>query len=218
MTHADALLDIARAQLGIAEDPAGSNRVKYNTWYYGRAVSGSGYPWCMAFVQWCCHQAGAALPVKTASCGALMRAATKAGRWVARDFQPGDVAIYDFPGGAATDHCGIIESVDGGAVTAIEGNTSQKGSQVSGGMVCRKTRPLSQLVGAVRPAFRVEEEKEECEMKIYQTLADVPEWYAGAVAKLVERGALRGDGQGRLNLSEDFCRIVTALDRFGVMD
>lgn len=215
MTHADALLDIARAQLGIAEDPAGSNRVKYNAWYYGREVSGSAYPWCMAFVQWCCHEAGAGLPLRTASCGSLMRAAKKAGCWVTRELQPGDVAIYDFPGGAATDHCGIIERVDGNTVTAIEGNTSEKGSQSNGGMVCRRTRPRSQLVGAVRPAFRAGEEKEGYEMKVYRTLADVPEWYAPAVAKLVERGALRGDGQGNLNVSEDFCRIVTALDRFG---
>lgn len=147
------VLNIAREELGTKESPANSNKVKYNTWYYGREVSGSAYPWCMAFVQWCFAQAGVPLPIKTASCGALMNAAKKAGQWVTKDYRPGDVVIYDFPGGAATDHTGIIEKVTLTGVVAIEGNTSQAGSQSNGGMVCRKTRPYSQIVGAVRPKF-----------------------------------------------------------------
>ena len=67
------------------------------------------------------------------------------------------MAIYDFPGGAATDHTGIIEKVTLGGVVAIEGNTSQTGSQSDGGMVCRKTRPVKWIVGAVRPEFEKED-------------------------------------------------------------
>ena len=155
MATVERVLDIARRELGIKESPADSNNVKYNTWYYGREVSGPAYPWCMVFVQWCFAQVGVPLPLRTASCGALMNAAKKAGRWVAvgryvkqNDFRPGDVVIYDFPGGAATDHCGIVEKVSLTGVTAIEGNTSQAGSQSNGGMVCRKNRPYSQIVGA----------------------------------------------------------------------
>lgn len=120
----------------------------------------NGQPWCMMFVQWCFHQAGAidSLPLKTASCGALMRAAQKSGQWKTKDYKSGDVVIYDFPGGASTDHCGIIESVSDKKITAIEGNTSFSGSQSNGGMVCRKIRPYSQIVGAVRPKFAIEEE------------------------------------------------------------
>jgi len=47
------------------------------------------------------------LPKKTASCGDLMRAAKAESRWVAKDFRPGGVVIYDFPGGAATGHTGM---------------------------------------------------------------------------------------------------------------
>ena len=47
------LVEIARAQIGVTEWPADSNRVKYNTWFYGSEVSGSAYPWCAAFVCWC---------------------------------------------------------------------------------------------------------------------------------------------------------------------
>ena len=158
MATAEKVLEIARGELGIRESPANSNKVKYNTWYYGREVAGKAYPWCMAFVQWCFSQAGVPLPIKTASCGALMNAAKKSGKWVTKDYRPGDVVIYDFPGGAATDHTGIIEKVTLTGVVAIEGNTSQAGSQSNGGMVCRKTRPYSQIVGIVRPNYQEEDD------------------------------------------------------------
>ncbi len=150
---AEKVLAIARRELGTKESPANSNRVKYNTWYYGREVSGAAYPWCMVFVQWCFAQAGVPLPLRTASCGALMSTARKAGLWVTKDYHPCDVVIYDFPGGAATDHTGIVERVTATGVVAIEGNTSQAGSQSNGGEVCRKARPYCQIVGAVRPKF-----------------------------------------------------------------
>lgn len=49
---ADMIVEKAKSQVGTKESPAGSNKVKYNTWYYGNEVSGSAYPWCMAFVSW----------------------------------------------------------------------------------------------------------------------------------------------------------------------
>lgn len=157
MAKASELLAAAVAELGTKESPANSNNVKYNTWYYGRAVFGSAYPWCMVFIQWCFNQIGARklLPLLTASCSALMNAAKSTGCWVTKDFRPGDVVIYDFPGGAATDHCGIVERVTASGVVAIEGNTSsdEAGSQSNGGMVCRKTRPYKYVVGVVRPAY-----------------------------------------------------------------
>lgn len=47
------LIEIAKAQIGVKESPANSNNVKYNTWFYGKAVSGSAYAWCVVFVLWC---------------------------------------------------------------------------------------------------------------------------------------------------------------------
>lgn len=217
MATANQLLTIARKQLGICENPPGSNNVRYNTWYYGREVMGSAYPWCMVFVQWVFAQAGVKLPVQTASCGALMNAAKAAGCWVTAGFKPGDVVIYDFPGGAATDHCGIVgtELPDYG-VQAVEGNTSQSGSQSNGGMVCRKNRPGKYIVGAVRPVF--DKEKEEDDMVIYKTLNDVPSWYKAAVQKAMDKDALKGTSGKEINVSEDLCRTLTVLDRLGKLD
>lgn len=216
MATANELLAIARKQLGVCENPPNSNSVRYNTWYYGREVMGSAYPWCMAFVQWVFAQAGVKLPLRTASCGQLMNAAKAAGCWVTRDFLPGDVVIYDFPGGAATDHCGIVETeLPDYGVQAIEGNTSQSGSQSNGGQVCRKNRPRKYIVGAVRPKF--DQEKED-DMVIYKTLNDVPSWYKPAVQKTVDKGALKGTSGKEINVSEDLCRTLTVLDRLGKLD
>lgn len=46
------LLDIANGELGIKESPPNSNNVKYNTWFYGRPVSGKDYPWCCVFISY----------------------------------------------------------------------------------------------------------------------------------------------------------------------
>lgn len=51
-TQINKLLALADAEVGVTEYPPSSNNVKYNTWFYGRAVSGSGYPWCAAFVSY----------------------------------------------------------------------------------------------------------------------------------------------------------------------
>ena len=204
---AEKILDTARAQLGIREEPPNSNRVKFNTAYYGREVSGAAYPWCMAFVQWVFAQAGVKLPLRTASCGALMNAAKKAGQWVTKDYRPGDVVIYDFPGGAATDHTGIIEKVTLTGVVAIEGNTSQAGSQSNGGQVCRKTRPYSQIVGVVRPNYKQEDKR----------MDNTPSpAHKEGVEWAVKNGILTGDAAGDLKLKEPVTRqqLCTMLFRF----
>ncbi len=205
------ILTIARQELGSTESPAGSNRTKYGKW-----MGLDGQPWCMSFVQWCFDQAGVELPVRTGSCGALMRAAQASGCWVVRDFQPGDVVIYDFSGRQrTTQHCGIVEApMPDFGVQAIEGNTSPGGgSQDNGGMVCRKSRATKYIIGAVRPDFDLE--KKEDEMQFYKTINDVPGWYRPAVQKAVDKGALNGTGGKDINVSEDLCRVLTVLDRLG---
>ena len=208
MATVSELLDIARQQIGVKESPPKSNNVRYNTWYYGREVSGAAYPWCMVFVQWVFDQAKVKLPIRTASCGALMRAAQSAGCWVTGDYRPGDVVIYDFPGGAATDHCGIVESVDGTYISAIEGNTSSA-SDADGGAVERRARKFAQIVGAVRPTY----DKEVDEVR-YNTVAECPSWARETVQKLVDREYLNGTGEG-LDLSADMVRLLVILDRAG---
>ena len=211
MATVSELLEIARRQIGVKECPPNSNNVRYNTWYYGREVSGAPYPWCMVFVQWVFDQAKVKLPTRTASCGALMRAAQSAGCWVTGDYRPGDVVIYDFPGGAATDHCGIVESVDGTYISAIEGNTSSA-SDADGGAVERRARKFAQIVGAVRPTY----DKEVDEVR-YNTVEECPDWARETIQKLVDREYLNGTGEG-LDLSADMVRLLVILDRAGAFN
>ena len=201
MGTAKELLALARKQLGVCENPPSSNHVRYNTWYYGREVMGSGYPWCMVFCQWVFAQAGVKLPRRTASCGDLMNAAKAAGCWVATGFRPGDVAIYDFSGKRkTTQHCGIVEmELPDFGVQAIEGNTSRGGgSQDNGGMVCRKTRADKYIIGAVRPVFDPEKEDAMTGKEIYEALnaylktQPAPNWAKAELAEAVALGITDG--------------------------
>lgn len=183
MATASDLLAVARGELGTKEYPANSNRVKYNTAYYRRAVSGPAYPWCAVFVWWCCQQAGVALPVKTASCSALRAAARAVNLWVTGGYQPGDIVIYDWGGDGVPDHCGIVESVEGSIVTAIEGNTAT-GNDSDGGEVMRRRRSLSQIMGAVRPVYDEEDEEMDVEKLTDSELVRLAERIQEALGKL----------------------------------
>lgn len=152
----EAVLQIAAWQIGVLESPAGSNQVKYNTWYYGSAVSGSAYPWCMTFVQWVFHQAGFNLH-RTASCTALADRYRNAKQWVTSGFKPGDIVMFDWSGKRSkTEHVGIVERVEpDGSLITIEGNTST-GNNSNGGAVMRRTRSLKYVTGACRPNYNLE--------------------------------------------------------------
>ena len=156
MATAKQLLEVAAGEIGTKEEPAGSNRVKYNTVYYGREVSGDKYPWCCVFVWWLFRQAGCRELYfggkKTASCGTLADWAKKQKRFVSRDFLPGDLVFMGFTG-KKIQHVGIVESVrsDGSLVT-IEGNTSGE-NQANGGQVQRKIRERKYIRGAFRPEY-----------------------------------------------------------------
>lgn len=189
------VLDTARKELGVREDPPESNRVKYNDWYYGRAVMGSAYPWCMAFVQWCFAQSGRPLPCKTASCSALLTWYRKnKPECIVKDPRPGDIIIYTFS------HTGIVESVSGGTITAIEGNTSA-GNDANGGQVQRRTRGLSLVKAYIRP---FEEEEPMTGKEIYDALQEytaklpLPEWAQAELEEAKRLGITDGENPMQL--------------------
>ena len=141
------ILTIARAEIGVKESPANSNRVKYNTAYYGKEVSGSNYAWCAVFVWWCFRQAGASALYyggkKTAYCPTLK--AYHKGQAVSGDYKPGDVVFFNFSGRTNAAHVGICESWDGTYITTIDGNTGS-GSEANGGAVMRRRRHKKNIV------------------------------------------------------------------------
>ena len=215
MKKAEDVLRCAAAEIGYVEKPAESNCTKFGAWY-----GLDGQPWCMMFVQWVFAQAAAEdlLPIKTASCTALMRAGQQIGQWVTHGYQPGDVVIYDFSGTKQqAQHCGIVERISGTSVVAIEGNTSV-GDDANGGAVMRRTRSDQMILGAVRPDYGEEETVK------YRYLKDVPEKFRPIVETLMDAGIIQGDGsdpQGNddvIDLTHEQVRTLVFVYRGGGFD
>lgn len=147
MSSIQALLDVARSQLGVHEDPPYSNRVKYSAWY------GMVGPWCDMFVSWCADQSGNKEAIGrfayTPSHEAWFRSK---GREVnIREAKPGDIVFFNFIG--RTSHVGIVEANRGDGLITIEGNTNGAGSR-DGGSVIRHFRSwTSGIVSVHRPAY-----------------------------------------------------------------
>jgi len=155
---ADLIIGIARGFVGTKENPAGSNNVIFNTHYYGREVSGSGYPWCAAFIWDIFRLAGASSlyygGAKTAGCTTLMNWAKANGVFYKDGFRRGDIVLYTWQGNAhLAEHAGIlIEDSDGVTVRAVEGNTSL-GDDSNGGEVMERERGVRYVIGVMRPQY-----------------------------------------------------------------
>lgn len=155
------ILEIARKEIGVTEYPANSNKVKYNTAYYGREVFGAAYPWCCAFIWWLFQQAGAKELFygggKIASCTMLMNYYKRQKQFKTSNPLPGDLVFFNFDKNAAdAEHIGIVESVNGGIVITIEGNTGTT-NDANGGAVMRRERRTTVILGYATPNY--DEEK-----------------------------------------------------------
>lgn len=60
--------------------------------------------------------------------------------------------------------------------------------------------------------------KEVQDMPTYKKIDDVPSWARPTLQKLITKKALSGDGNGNINVSDDFCRIMVVLDRLGKLE
>jgi len=115
-----------------------------------------GFAWCACFLYWCFDEAAVQLgrrnPVlKTAGCQDHWNRARDKGihqvtgvRATAKPalVQPGMIFIMAFGGTAG--HTGIVESVHGGFITTIEGNSNNQGSRDGFG-VFRLTRKINTI-------------------------------------------------------------------------
>lgn len=153
----ETILKTAAGEIGTEEYPANSNKVKYNTEYYGSAVSGNGYPWCCAFMWWIFQKAGLSQlffgGAKTAYCPAVETYYRHIGQWFSSDPKVGDLVLFDFYGKGEAVHIGIVEKVNSdGSIVSIEGNTSLT-SDDNGGAVMRRTRYPNVIRGYARPSY-----------------------------------------------------------------
>lgn len=152
------LIEIALSQVGTKENPPNSNKVIYNTWIWGKAVEGSAYPWCGAFVSWVYDQAGmtikhAGLAKGFVGCPFAVGHVGEWGRIVTIP-EPGDVVFFDWDGNGKLDHTGIfVKDSGGGMFQSIEGNTAF-GNDSNGGEVMVRERKYK-LAIFVRPLSKV---------------------------------------------------------------
>jgi len=210
------ILAIAVEEIGYHEGTG--HRNKYGSWY-----GLDGVAWCMEFVQWVYVQAGIPLPLKTASCGELLRwYKANQPECVTDDPVPGCIVIFDFPGGASTDHTGIFVGCTESKITTIDGNTSS-GNDAAGGYVQCRIRSLTYSNPTYIIPHELEEESMERRYNTIREVSDACPWATETVAKLIEGGIIKGGGlkdeQGRpadMNLSEDMLRLLVWNDRAGV--
>ena len=123
-------VEVATREVGVAEDPPGSNRgPRVQTYQAATTLAGTGWPWCAAFVQWVWTQAG----VETDCCSASTEAMWLMGRakgWLSDTPLPGCAILWRGV------HTGIVVAVGDGVVETVEGN--------SGDQVARRTRAIGQ--------------------------------------------------------------------------
>jgi hypothetical protein len=123
---ASGALAAAQSQVGVTEQPPGSNDSPQIA-QFRTATAGSGVgPWCAYFVSWAASQAGTPLGEAGQGFGSVSALyswaqrtgrATPAGPGVRPN--PGDLIVW---GG---EHVGIVESVDAdGSIHTVEGNSS----------------------------------------------------------------------------------------------
>lgn len=150
---ANNIVAVALAEVGrtdSVEQPPDSNNVKYNTWYYGHAVSGQDYAWCVVFIMWCAEQAGCAdVFPRTAGTDALgngmqskgyryypIRSTTPFGG-SAYTPVPGDIMLFTTGSSiSSSKHVGLVVGVESNGIWVVEGNTTGFG-QIPGGGVAK---------------------------------------------------------------------------------
>lgn len=136
----DKAVKSALADVGVAEQPRGSNRgPRVQTYQNATWLGGTGWPWCVAF--WLYHTvaAGLEMPWKGAGSYALHDWARKQGWTVpAGEAMPGDAVVFNIGAG----HVGMLAAtVKDGVVQTVDGNVSDQ--------VDVRSRPLRTVRGFV---------------------------------------------------------------------
>lgn len=146
------IISLCRQDVGITENPKGTNRVKYSEWY---GLIGA---WCGMAVSYIYYFASIAtgdiFPLEGIDSDNGFCSVPNFKKWADKngyetlDPQEGDIVIYDFDGNGTWDHVGIFNRWENSnKFTDYEGNTSSdnKGSQSNGGGFYLKTRNYNKL-------------------------------------------------------------------------
>lgn len=143
------VLNQAKKDVGVSEEPPGSNRGKRVEQMLKNTGLGGGHPWCAAAVAtWGLEAIGATWPLpRAAACDTLLDFAERKG--ILRSLPlAGDVfLIMQSPTDAI--HTGLVLEVIGNEIKTIEGNTNAGGS-AEGYMVKERTRTQKSSIKYIR--------------------------------------------------------------------
>lgn len=141
-------LEIAAAEVGVSEEPPGSNRgARVDSYVKSVGLDPAGrYAWCCCFTFWCFREGAKALGLENPchrTGGVLTHWHCTKGRKILTsqaklEELPGTVFVMEF--GRGLGHTGFVESVDGTALVTIEGNTNNGGSREGTGVFRRKRK------------------------------------------------------------------------------
>ena len=161
MTNLNKVLDIARNYMGVETGSAEHKKIvdEYNSVDPKPVGYTAKYEddWCDIFVTTVFQQAGLSDLIGR-ECGVQRHIGImeKKGIWQGKT-QPkvGDIVTFDWDGGGFADHIGIVESVNNGVITTIEGNSSLYAGSTAKTKVNRKTYDWnsSYIKGYARPAY-----------------------------------------------------------------
>ena len=160
-TNLNRVLDIARSYLGVETGSREHKKIvdAYNSVDPKPVGYTANYQddWCDIFVTTVYQQAGLSDLIGR-ECGVQRHIGImeKKGIWKGRT-QPkvGDIVTFDWDGGGWADHIGIVESVNNGVSTTIEGNSSLYAGSTAKTRVNRKTYDWNSryIKGYARPAY-----------------------------------------------------------------
>ena len=160
-TNLNRVLDIARSYLGVETGSREHKKIvdAYNSVDPKPVGYTANYQddWCDIFVTTVYQQAGLSDLIGR-ECGVQRHIGImeKKGIWQGRT-QPkvGDIVTFDWDGGGWADHIGIVESVNNGVITTIEGNSISYAGSGENPSVKRKTYNWnsSYIKGYARPAY-----------------------------------------------------------------
>ena len=116
-----------QAIVQVAASQEGKGGTTYWSWY----GFGSRVEWCACFVSWCADQSGciqSGVIPKFSLCSDGVKWFESKGRFRDGSYTPaaGDIIFFDWGNNGTIDHVGIVESVSGGTVNTIEGNSGDK--------------------------------------------------------------------------------------------
>lgn len=151
-------IEVAASQLGVMEDPPGSNTGPRVNQYLARVGLNPGLPWCASFIYWCFSEASKATGImnplpKTGSCMGHWDS-TRGHRILKQQaannpdvIKPGHIFIMDH--GNYRGHTGLVTAINNGYIETIEGNSALNGSREGLAVVTLRRKIISIYPGFI---------------------------------------------------------------------